>query len=215
VNSIDAAYGTDTDGIREIGSLDVAGTAARSATRYEPSGADMVRAVLTRLAIDYADFAFVDFGSGKGRVLIVAAGFPFKSVTGIEFSEELHKIATRNIAMLPAEVVRAGSVAVLCGDAAAFAPPRDNLVCYLYNPFGPPIISQVARRLASHWADTNCRVIVIYVDPPHRAAFEETGRFVVVEDSPDLLILTTPPADEAVTLDPAPKSGGTIISGSG
>ncbi len=204
-NPVDAAFGTDTAGIREVGSLDVGGTAACAATRYEPSGAGMVRATLAQLGIDYADYAFVDYGSGKGRVLIVAAGFAFKSVAGVEFSRELHEIAEQNIALLPPEAVRAGVVSALHGDAAAFEPPPGNLVCYLYNPFGPPVISQVARRLASHRDESGCRVIVVYVDPVHRAAFEEIGKFVVVEDRPNILILTTLPAGGETTT-PGPAS---------
>jgi SAM-dependent methyltransferase len=187
----DEKYGTDTSGIREVGSLEIRDlAAARSARRYEPSGWNRVQAVLAELAIDYRDYSFVDFGSGKGRVLIVAAAYPFRSVIGVEFSRELHETAVRNIALLPASAIRAAAIETVPGDAAAFQPPSHNLVCYLYNPFGPPVISQVARRLAAH-GDQGYRVIVIYVDPRYRAAFEETGKFIVLDESPQVLTMMT------------------------
>ena len=36
---------------------------------------------------------FVDFGCGKGRVLLLAAGFGFARITGVEFAKELCDIA--------------------------------------------------------------------------------------------------------------------------
>src|SRR5215472_8082554 len=64
--AFDQRYGTDTDGVREIGTLDVVNTsAARYAVRYDPSSPELVRAQLAGLRIDYTRFVFVDFGSGK------------------------------------------------------------------------------------------------------------------------------------------------------
>src|SRR5271169_111000 len=180
IDRFDEKYGTDTGGIREIGSLDiVANAAAQSAVRYQPSDGQEVRSALDGLNIDYREYSLIDFGSGKGRVVLVAAEFPFKEVVGIEFSRELHEIASRNIERLPPEAVRAGGVRAVHGDAAAFAPPDSDLVCYLYNPFGPPVISRVARRLLAHHQRHGYRVIVIYVDPRYRGEFERTGMFAV------------------------------------
>jgi hypothetical protein len=64
----------------------------------------------------------------------------------------------------------------------------------LYNPFGPPVIAAVARRLAAHSEEHGCRVVVIYVDPRHRAVFEETGQFGILEETPQALIMATPRA---------------------
>jgi SAM-dependent methyltransferase len=192
IDRFDEIYGTDTSGIREIGSLDiVAAAAAQSAVRYQPSGGEEVRTALDQLNIDYREYSLIDFGSGKGRVLLVAAEFPFKEVIGIEFSRELHQIASRNIDRLPLEVVRAGRIRTVHGDAAAFEPPDSDLVCYLYNPFGPPVISRVAQRLLAHHRRHGYRVIVIYVDPQYRAAFEGTGMFAILDETAHVLTLAT------------------------
>jgi hypothetical protein len=63
-----------------------------------------------KLNIDPRNFTFIDFGSGKGRVLLIAAGLPFKAVVGIEFSRELHEIAVQNISRFPPHLIRAGTV---------------------------------------------------------------------------------------------------------
>lgn len=188
----DRDHGTDTSGVREIGSLDVvSASAARYAVRYDPSSPELVRAELAKLQIDYGRFTFIDFGSGKGRVLLVAAGFPFKDVIGVEFSDDLHKVAVKNIARFPPDETRAGRVRSIHGDAGAFELPQSDLVCYFYNPFGPPVIEAVAARLAMFHAQCGYRVIIIYVDPQHSDIFEKTAKFAVLTKAPGVLVLTT------------------------
>lgn len=38
-------------------------------------------------SVPLQDYDFLDFGSGKGRTLLMAASFPFKKITGVEFSK--------------------------------------------------------------------------------------------------------------------------------
>jgi len=54
----------------------------------------MFRALPVR---DYSDYAFIDLGSGKGRMLFLAAEHPFLRITGVEFAVELHQRTLRNI----------------------------------------------------------------------------------------------------------------------
>jgi hypothetical protein len=109
----------------------------------------------------------------------------------VEFSRELHKIAKKNIALLPPETTRAGALRSVHGDATVFELPQSDLVCYLYNPFGPPIITAVAEKLADHHKDYGYRIIIIYHDPRHREVFVRTGKFAVLDQTSGTLILTT------------------------
>jgi SAM-dependent methyltransferase len=204
-DSFDEKYGTDTGGTREIGSLDVLDSPiARFAVRYDPSSEANVRFLLHNLQIDYSRFDFIDFGSGKGRVLLIAAEFPFREVLGIEFSRELHETAVQNLARLPPDVTGAGSVRSIHGDASSFELPRSDLVCYFYNPFGAPVIEAVAARLAAHHERFGFRVIVVYVDPRHAEIFKKSGKFVAQDKNPRALVLTTHPPSGAAA---APDSG--------
>lgn len=193
-DAFDEVNGTDTGGVREIGTLDVVNSAAaRYAVRYDPSSAELVRAQLARIRIDYTRFTFIDFGSGKGRVLLVAAELPFKEVIGIEFSRELHEVAHQNIRRLSPDKTRAGSVRSINCEASVFEPPQSDLVCYFYNPFGPPVLEAVAARLAALHERQGFRVIVIYSDPRHAEAFQNSGKFLLLDRTPDAVILTTSP----------------------
>lgn len=184
LDPFDGEYGTDTGGIREIRTLDAATLPnACYAVRYGPSGEQDVRASLDKLNINPSDFTFIDFGSGKGRVLLIAAGLPFREVAGIEFSRELHEVAVQNISRFPSHLIRAGTVTSRCGDAASLPLPRSNLVCYLHNPFGPPVLLKVVARLEAH-RDSGYRILVIYLDPRHREVFERTGKFIIFDETP-------------------------------
>ena len=192
VDRFDQEHGTDTGGTRTTASLDVVDLpVAMYAVQYEPSGAQLVRDQLAKLDIDPAQFTFVDFGSGKGRVLLIAAERPFKDVIGIEFSRELHEIALRNIGRLPPHLDRRAPVRSVNGDAAEVELPKGNLVCYFNNPFGPPIISRVAERLVAHHRDHGCHILVVYVVPRHRDVFERCGIFRILDESRDAVIFTT------------------------
>ncbi len=193
LDPFDEKYGTDTGGIREIRTLDAATLpSACYAVRYGPSGEEGVRASLEKLNIDPSRFTFIDFGSGKGRVLLIAAGLPFMAVFGIEFSRELHETAVQNISRFPPHLISAGTVASRCEDAASFPLPPSNLVCYFHNPFGPPVLSKIVARLEAH-RDAGYRILVIYLDPRHREIFERTGKFAIFDETPSTLVLTARP----------------------
>ena len=69
-------------------------------------------------AIDY-DFSrltFVDYGAGKGRVLLLASEHPFAAVGGIEFAEELHDDAVMNIAQYPRSRMKCRNVECVLED---------------------------------------------------------------------------------------------------
>jgi len=187
----DTLYGTDTATSRAVGSLDYNSPNDRYAVCYLPSPVESVTRAIDGLGIDPARFSFIDYGSGKGRVLLLAGGYPFKEVVGLELAPELHAVALANIARFPAHLKRAGAIVSLCRDAVAHELPDSDLVCYFFNPFDAPIMMQVAERLAAHHARTGHRVIVIYLFPRHRTAFERRGFRVLRHDDPGVLILST------------------------
>lgn len=93
----DAKYRVETQAPVRISDLETANPAAPFANRYEGTPIAAIHKIIRRLKVDRPQFTFIDLGSGKGRVLLIAAQYPFKSVIGIEFSETLHNIALSNI----------------------------------------------------------------------------------------------------------------------
>jgi hypothetical protein len=103
------------------------------AGRYQGTDAGELRGVLDAFSLDFSTYTFLDVGSGKGRALLVAAEYPFRSVIGVEHAQNLHAIAEQNI--------HVGRGPRRCRDvksilADAIPVPPGPLLVYLYNPFG-------------------------------------------------------------------------------
>jgi predicted RNA methylase len=96
----DLNYGTDTITQRELDYLTIESENKERGVRYQPTRVMLLRKLFEKIRpIIPADPVLVDFGCGKGRVLLVASEFGFKEARGIEFSPELCKIARDNCAI--------------------------------------------------------------------------------------------------------------------
>ena len=187
----DEVYRSDTDKIREVGSLDIESENARYAVRYQPSPDNLVTEILQSLPIDYRKFTFIDFGAGKGRVLLLASQLPFAAVIGVEFSSELCKIASENISKIPPERKSARSIECIYNDVTDYPLPDTSLVCYFYNPFDQPVMQTVANKLASSLKGNQRDIYIIYIDPQHRALFDSEGYWDIMKDNQFYIIYRT------------------------
>lgn len=109
--------------------------AAKQSGRYQPTSTLAFREMVRAADVRHEDFAFVDLGSGKGKTLMLAAAYPFRSIVGVELSPALHEIAEAN---LDAFLKRDGAthrVELRCQDAAELDWPEADLFVYLFNAF--------------------------------------------------------------------------------
>ena len=105
---------------------------------YQPVRPSVGRQALAWLPIqDFEGYTFVDVGSGKGRILLVAAEFPFQKIRGIEFAIELHRQAERNIARYRHSGQRCTDLESIDIDASHYVFPESKLILYLFNPSSP------------------------------------------------------------------------------
>lgn len=118
--------------------------------------------------IDHRDYSFIDMGCGLGRVVLLAAAFPFRRVVGVEFSPSLLERARHNLASYSGPM-RASHVDLHLADAADYRPPPGNLLVYMFDPFGPVIVAKVMANLmaANPDHDRDRRVMVLYYSPSH------------------------------------------------
>ena len=160
LNAIDTQYGTDTAANVRLHGLDIRSPNYEYAVYYRATDFPILTEILQRLRIRHADYTFVDYGSGKGLVILQAAAYPFRQVICVEFARELHEIARRNVEIYPRELLRTG-IELIYGDAVEFSPPPGNLVLYLYEPFEAPVARQVITQIQKfrHGRD----VVVAYV----------------------------------------------------
>ena len=132
---------------------------------YQPTVPDEFSEMLQHLArVDFTGFTFIDLGSGKGRVLLLAAAYHFRRIIGVEFQPELHAVAEVNLSRLREN---GGNIDAesLCLDAREFEFPPDPLVIYLFNPFPDYVLSTVLDNLQASVARHPRPVYVIYNTP--------------------------------------------------
>lgn len=121
---------------------------------------------------------FVDLGSGMGRVVLLAARRPFKTVVGVELSPTLHEVARENFARYGGDDLRCHDVRFVRADAAGYRFPRGNLAVYLYNPFRAQILNDVLAHLTAQRRETT----LLYHTPAERKLIEAGGAFRIERD---------------------------------
>jgi len=77
---------------------------------------------------------FIDAGSGKGKVLIIAYQEGIKNIIGVELDHAIHNISKRNLGSLGIDkVVKLYNTDILNFDDY---PKQGTNVMFMYNPFG-------------------------------------------------------------------------------
>jgi SAM-dependent methyltransferase len=176
--AFDRHHGTDTAGVREISSLRLHSVNARFAVRYQPTASDVFDSTIAALKAfepDLRQFVFVDFGCGKGKLLLLASLLPFREVIGVELSAELVAIAQRNIETWCSQKALLKTIRVVHADAADFPPPPEPVVSFFYNPFGRPVMEKVLANLTMSLHENPRPMAIIYVDPRHADVLERSG----------------------------------------
>jgi SAM-dependent methyltransferase len=176
--AFDAQRGVDTAIWVRVPELDTDSPNRRFAVRYQPSSLEEFELLMGKLKVDHREFSFVDYGSGKGRVLMLAAAYPFRRVLGVEFSESLDRVARDNIATLGPD---AGRIETVVMDATEFAPPAGPLVLYFFNPFGPPVLRPVLERARASLEGDPRPAYVVLTGPPELAPVVDAAGFERVD----------------------------------
>lgn len=138
-----------------------------------------VRRALARLN-PTPDDVFVDYGSGLGRAVLAAGGFPFKRVIGVEISARMTAQAQENVDR-NRERIRAGEVELVTSDAVAWEVPPDLTVAYFYSTFAEEIFDAVVAKLFAS-VDQHPRPLrIVYNYPLEHSRLLRTGRVQLLE----------------------------------
>jgi SAM-dependent methyltransferase len=176
----DLRYGTDTAAFAELGSLTIESGCAADGCGYQPTRLRLARRVLSSLNVAPRG-AFVDFGCGKGRVLLLAAEFGFRRITGVEFAKELCDIAADNIARYQEKTGSRTDIRIVEADAAEYVVKNDENVFFMFNPFSPALVEKVVGNIARSLKNGRRDGVIIYNNPLWSDVIEQLG-FVPVRD---------------------------------
>jgi len=149
----------------------------KSGFMYLPVRSAAVRHAMSNLPLtEHQNYTFVDLGSGKGRMLFLAAEYPFRKIEGVEFAKELHSEAQHNISRYRNRRKRCSEIASVNIDAADYEFPQDNLVIALFNPFGADVMQRVLQRLRESVLRSPRDVIMMLLYP-ELAAVVDPGQW--------------------------------------
>jgi len=173
--SLDRIHGTDTGGYIPLNDLDIASENRDRGIQYQPTPAKLFTKLIKGLSVRHEDYIFVDFGSGKGRVLLLASCYPFKKVIGVEFSPELHATALKNVARYRSRKQRCTQIEAVCMDVVDYTIPPEPAIYYFFNPFDDVIMRTVLTNIKESLESQPRDAFFIYYNPVQARLFDELG----------------------------------------
>jgi SAM-dependent methyltransferase len=178
-SEFDRKFGVETDGDFDdwtyLSDLEISSPNWIDGTDYTPIHPRRLVEILSSLSLKYEDFVFVDFGSGKGRALLIASQFPFRRIIGVEFSPVLHATAERNIARYKSPAQRCRNIQSLCMDFTRFPLPLEPAVFYFFDPCHQAVLAQVLSNMENSLQAHPRKMLVIYVAPRLQRLMDSAG----------------------------------------
>jgi len=172
----DRRHGVETHVDVQLSDLSIDSPNKDRGYKYHATPPISFQRVLKRLRIDFTDYTFIDFGSGKGRTLLLASDFPFKKIIGVEFSEDLHKHAQTNIQRYKSKH-DTPPIESIHTDATEFALPDGPLLLYFFNPFDGIVLRQVLANIQSAASASKRSIFIVYLYLDDEDVLKESGAF--------------------------------------
>ena len=181
VSEFDQAHGVSTegdfDGWTYLSDLDIKSPNWIEGLDYAAIEPERFHIVHSHFDIAFEDFTFIDFGSGKGRALLLASEFPFKRIVGLEFAQELHRAAEENIHNYRSENQKCRNIESRNVDFVDFPLPPDPLVLFFFHPCWARVMSEVLSGIRKSLLSNPRPLYIAYVapEPEYEQLFFSTG----------------------------------------
>lgn len=141
------------------------------AKRYQATIPSRFKKMIKQIPVGVKQGSFVDFGCGKGRVLLLAKQVGFEKVYGVESDSHLIRLARYNV-----KKSAYGNIHLEHRDALDFPIPPDASLFYFYNPFDAVIMEKVIGNILDSLHEHPREAYVIYLASIHQELFY-SGRF--------------------------------------
>ncbi|GAB4224839.1 MAG: hypothetical protein Kow0049_01340 [Stanieria sp.] len=184
----DRKYNVDTCGSIHLHQLTVKRKNIESCSIYDPIPAKTLRNLFRYLPKNLSEYNFIDFGSGKGRAILVAAEYPFRQIIGVEFAQELDEVTWQNIHNYSNPKQKCFDLSSMCMDAVEFEIPQGKCIFFFFVPFGADIFSEVLKNIHKSYTQHPREMLILYVtDPkthpyPYGEIIEGCGLFAKVRE---------------------------------
>jgi len=129
------------------------------------------------------DGVFVDFGSGAGRALMLAAQAGFHRLVGVEFATDVCDVAERNLDTFRAKAGVEFEYRILNLDATDYVVDDDDRVFFLYNPFDRPVLDAVLANIRRSYESSPRPIHLVYGRPLQRQALDDDPFWIAVDET--------------------------------
>lgn len=195
--AFDRRHGTDTAEEIDLTETGVPSDQARRGNGvYRPLWEGAFHQALQAVGVGFDGYSFVDLGCGKGKLLMLAAAYPFTRIVGVDYSPGLQAIAQRNLERFQSPAQKCHRLEAVLGDARRQRLPAGPVVALIFNAFDADTTREVM-----HVIDDEARreepVFVLYVNVRRLAeagdGFAGLGALSRVHASRQLLVLANGP----------------------
>lgn len=118
--------------------------------------------------------SIIDYGCGKGRVMIMAAEHGYTLIGGIDFAKELCEKAEANIYKV-SKRYPAVKFRVVQADATTYSTIDEYELFFFFNPFSAAILYKVIENIQASYLRKKRNILVLYVNPVHEYCFNHEG----------------------------------------
>ncbi len=130
---------------------------------YEPTPIKVISSIFGMLPINYPEFTFIDYGSGKGRVLLCASEYDFAKIIGVEIDRSLHNVAKDNLKKWKSRSRKCFNIEYKNMNAIKFDLPLEPLVIFFYTPFFGAVFEKIVDNIRVYIKNTNFPIYIIYI----------------------------------------------------
>jgi hypothetical protein len=142
--AFDKRYNVETAREEALGEMGIpSGDVERGNGVYRVTWGWLIEKALAQLNVDFGRYTFIDYGSGKGKAMLIAACRPFKAIVGLEFAPRLHEIAAENCRTYRHPDQKCHSLLPIMGDVLNYSPPSGPIICFMCNPFDQKTLREV------------------------------------------------------------------------
>ena len=138
---------------------------------YAAGGNIFLTQVLKILKIKEND-TILDLGSGLGSAMIYMSKFPFKTISGLEYSKDLYEKCKVNLTLFNCQRLN-----IIFGDAGEFNCYDNYNYFFMANPFGKITMKKVINKILKSYNETPRLITIIYENPVHSDVISEIGIF--------------------------------------
>ncbi len=172
---IDDLYGIDTSDMIPANRL-YDKQFSQSVNGYVGAQPSIVRQAFNALG-NIETYTLVDLGCGKGRITVLGSEFHFQSISGIELSHKLAKIARTNAEKIKRNFPSRPDISILESDAVATPLPKGHLVLFMYHAFGPELMSRLINNLEAALLSDATHIFVVYYNPVYASIIDSSSAF--------------------------------------